>query len=170
MGFYFDAPISHHTSAYDKANRSRSTSYTLPLAKSKTTPALLDQLKRKARKHLGGSDGSSSSRAVVSAEAIRPTPAKQSRFFRLPLSVREKIYGHIAGQGELLHVLLRYRSAPSRWRVAYRRCRAGGNVENCVLKDCREFHDFVKGSYFGYFDHVGGLFLSCRDMWVVYYS
>jgi len=50
--------------------------------------------------------------------------------------------------------------------VAYRRCGAGGNVENCILKNCREFHDMLKGSYYGYFDHVSGLFLSCRDMYV----
>lgn len=160
-GFTFDSPISHSTSAYEKANRRQNNAYALPSDKAKKTQPLLDQLKRKARKSFGGSGVLSS---AVKAEYVPPTPAKESRFFRLPLSVREKIYGYIVGQGELLHVMLRYRSAPSRWRVAYRRCRAGGHVENCVLKDCKEFHDFVKGSYFGYFDHVGGLFRTCRDM------
>src|ERR1700760_539147 len=105
MGLYFDAPISAWSSAHDKASRSRSTAYALPSTKSKKTPALLDQVKRKARKSFGGSGGLSSSRAGATAESIRPTPAKQSRFFRLPLAVREKIYGYIVGQGELLHIL-----------------------------------------------------------------
>lgn len=164
MGFHFDAPISHSTSAYDKANRSRSTAYALPSTKSKKTPALLDHLKRKAHKPFSGFGSASSSRTDAKAEYNSPTPAQQSRFFRLPLSVRQKIYGYIVGQHELLHVLLRYRAAPSRWRVAYRRCGADGVVENCVLKNCKEFHDLMKGSYYGYFDHVSGLFLSCRDM------
>lgn len=163
-GFTFDSPISHSSSAYDKAHRSRSTTYSLPSSKSKRTPTLLDKLKRKARKSFSGPGGPPSPLAVDTAKSTSPTPAKQSRFFRLPLAVREKIYGHVVGQSELLHILLRYRAAPSRWKVAYRRCGAGGNVEYCVLKQCREFHDFVKGSYYGYFDHVGGLFLTCRDM------
>lgn len=164
-GFTFDSPISHSASAYDKAHRSHTTPlsrvYAIPSSKSKKKPALLDKLKSKARKPFGGSGSSSSSRAL---HKTPPTPAKESPLFRLPLAVREKIYGIAIGQHELLHVLLRYRSSPSRWKVAYRRCRAGGHVEDCVLKDCREFHDVVKGSYYGYFNHVGGLFLTCRDM------
>jgi hypothetical protein len=159
--FYLDAPVSQWSSAHTKANRPRSTVEPLPASVS-TRHKLTNQLKNKARKAFSGSR--SSTRSLPVAEPIWPTAAKESRFFRLPLHVRQKIYGYLVGQNELLHVLLRYRSAPSRWRIAYRRCNASGNVENCYLKDCREFHDLVKGSYFGRFDRVGGLFLSCRDM------
>lgn len=166
MGLTFASPISYSSSAYDKAHRTRSTAYTLPLPKHKTT--LLERLKSKSRKSFGGFGGPNSYLAVDTAKSLSPGPAKQSRFFRLPLAVREKIYGYIVGQNELLHMLLRYRAAPSRWKVAYRRCTAGGNVDYCILHRCREFHDFVKASYFGYFDHVGGLFRSCQDMQVNY--
>lgn len=164
MGFHFDAPISHSTSAYDKTNRRRTTDYTLPSSKNKKTPALLDQLRSRARRPFGMSGDPYPSRGIIKPELINPTPAKESRLFQIPLSVRQKIYGYIVGQGELLHILLRYRAAPSRWRVAYRRCGADGLVENCVLKNCKEFHDLMKGSYYGYFDHVSGLFLTCREM------
>lgn len=162
MGFTFDSPISHSYSAYDKAHRTRSTAYNLPLPKPRIT--LLDKLRRKGRMSFGGFGGPPSSLAVGTARSIIPGPAKESRFFRLPLAVREKIYSYLVGQDELLHILLRYRARPSRWKVAYRRCTAGGDVDYCVMHRCREFHDFVKASYFGYFDHVGGLFLTCQDM------
>src|SRR5258706_14105852 len=134
MGFTFDSPISHSSSAYDKAHWSRSRTYDLPSSKSKRTPTVLDKLKRKSRELFGESGASPSSLAVHTAKSINPTPATQSLFFRLPLAVREKIYGYVVGQNELLHILLRYRSSPSRWEVAYRRCGAGGHVEDCVLK------------------------------------
>jgi len=162
MGFTFDAPIPHSSSAYNKAHRTQSTAYTLPLPKPKTT--LLSNLKHKGRKAFGGIVGPPSSLAVDTVKSISSSPAIPSRFFRLPLAIREIIYGHVIGRNELLHILLRYRAAPSRWKVAYRRCGAGGNVDYCVLHGCKEFHDTVKASYFGYFDHVGGLFLTCRDM------
>ncbi|RFU26991.1 hypothetical protein B7463_g9354, partial [Scytalidium lignicola] len=163
MGFTFEAPFSAWSSAYDRAHRSRNTAYVLPVSNSKRTPASVDKLKRKASKALGGAGRPHSSSAVHTSSST--THAGQSQFFRLPLAVREKIYGILIGQNELLHILLRYRSSPSRWEVAYRRCGAGGHTEDCILKGCREFHDRVKGSYFGYFDHVGGLFLSCRDIY-----
>lgn len=164
MGLTFEAPFSLWSSAYDKAHRSRPKSpYALPSPKSRTQVSL-DKLKRRASKALGGSGGSSSATAGQTDEPINPTHARQSQFFRLPLDVRERIYGLAIGRNELLHILLRYRSSPSRWEVAYRRCGAGGKTEDCVLKDCRQYHDLVKGSYYGYFDHVGGLFLTCRDM------
>jgi len=160
-GFYLDAPTSLWSSAYDKAHRTRSTAYALPVSKSKAKPALLAKLKS-----LGKSDKASS---PVVHSVIHSTPALESQFFRLPLAVREKIYGYVVGQNELLHMLLRYRSSPPRWEVAYRRCGAGGRTEDCVLKHCREFHDHRKGSYFGYFNHVGGLFLTCRDLYVFFF-
>jgi hypothetical protein len=160
-GFYLDAPTSLWSSAYDKAHRTRSTAYALPVSKSKAKPALLAKLKS-----LGKSDKASS---PVVHSVIHSTPALESQFFRLPLAVREKIYGYVVGQNELLHMLLRYRSSPPRWEVAYRRCGAGGRKEDCVLKHCREFHDHRKGSYFGYFNHVGGLFLACRDLYVFFF-
>jgi hypothetical protein len=159
MGFTFDSPISHSYSAHDKAHRTRSTAYKLPLPKPRTT--LLEKLRHKGRMSFGGP---LSSLAVGTARSIIPVPAKESRFFRLPLAVREKIYGYLVGQDELLHILLRYRARPSRWKVAYRRCTTGGDVEYCFMYRCRELHDFVKASYFGSFDHVGGLFLTCQDM------
>ncbi|KAH8799709.1 hypothetical protein F5884DRAFT_810959 [Xylogone sp. PMI_703] len=163
MGLTFEAGFSLWSSAYDKAHRTRDTRYVLPVSKSKRTPASLDKLKRRASKAFRGPSGPQSSHAAQATSS--PTPARQSQFFRLPLAVREGIYGYVVGRHELLHILLRYRSSPSRWEVAYRRCGAGGKVEDCVLKGCREYHDVVKGSYYGYFDHVGGLFLTCRDVY-----
>ena len=157
--WYLDAPVSQWSSAHDKAHRPRSTVTPIPSTASKKTAALLDRLKRRTSR-----SSSATSPVSINASYVEPTLAKESLFFRLPLSVRHKIYGYIVGQGELLHILLRYRSAPSRFRVAYRRCAAHGIVENCILKDCREFHDSVKGSYYGRFDHVGGLFRACKDM------
>ena len=169
MGFIFDSPISIFSSAYEVTHRRKSTAYPSLTSKSKKSPASLEKLKCKARKAFSGSGSSPSSLAVDTAKFTNPTPAKQSHLFRLPLAVRQKIYGFIVGQHELLHIMLRYRAAPTRWKVAYRRCAAGGVVEDCVLKNCREFYNVSHGSYFGYFDHVGGLFLACRDMYVIYH-
>jgi len=166
MGLTFDSPVSVSVSstAYDTSHRRESTAYASLTSKSKKSLGSLEKLKRKARKAFGGSGSSPSSLAVNTAKFISPTPAKQSHLFRLPLAVRQKIYGFIVGQDELLHIMLRYRAAPTRWKVAYRRCAAGGNVENCVLKNCREYYNVSNGSYYGYFDNVGGLFQVCRDM------
>jgi hypothetical protein len=164
MGLTFDAPISLTATAYDKANRRQSTIYALPVSRVERTPSLLEKLKVKTRKPFRKSGGSSSSHAVRTAKSISPKPATESQLFRLPLAVRQKIYGYLVGQNELLHILLRYRSAPSRCEVAYRRCGAGGDVQNCAVRSCREFHNVLKGTFYGYFNHVGGVFLTCRDM------
>lgn len=165
MGLTFESPISISTSAYEKAHRRQYTAF--PSFRPKKPPAPLEKLKHKARKAFGGSGNSSSSVPDRTAKSISPTPAKESHLFRLPLGVRQKIYGFVVGQHELLHIMLRYRAAPTRWKVAYRRCAAGGIVEDCVLQNCREFYNVSHGSYYGYFDHVGGLFRTCRDMYVI---
>ncbi|RDW57608.1 hypothetical protein BP6252_13690 [Coleophoma cylindrospora] len=167
MGFYFDAPTSLTASAADKVERSRRrTSSSLLSSKRASASAassnpFLGKLKRIAH----GESSSSPSLKAQDHKSVNPTPTRQSQFFRLPLDLRQKVYGYIVGQNELLHVLLRYRASPARWRVAYRRCHAGGIVDDCALKNCREFHDLVKGSYYGKFDNVGGLFLTSRDIY-----
>jgi hypothetical protein len=67
-GFYLDAPTSLWSSAYDKAHRTRSTAYALPVSKSKAKPALLAKLKS-----LGKSDKASSP-VVHSSSSVSPWP------------------------------------------------------------------------------------------------
>lgn len=66
----------------------------------------------------------------------------------------------------MLHILMKRKASclPYGYGVAYRRCRAGGNIEDCIMKKCREFLDVAEGVYFGSFDRVGGLLLTSRDM------
>ena len=97
-------------------------------------------------------------------QPTRPTPAVDSLFFRLPLGVRQKIYGYVVGQHEVLHVLMKRKASHRPYGVVYRRCRAGGDTTYCIMATCKGFLDVANGVYFGSFDRVGGLLLTSRDM------
>ena len=166
MGFTFDAPISINTNAYDKAHRRRSsTPSALPSSKPKrnSTPgppssSFLTNLTHRLRNRCA--------RPSTAVSHANPTPATDPLFFRLPLTLRQQIYGYLVGQKEVLHILLKRKASSLPYGVAYRRCRAGGNVEDCITEKCREFLDIADGTYFGSFDRIGGLLLACWDMYV----
>jgi hypothetical protein len=170
MGFTFDSPISFGSSAYDKTNRRRSAPSALPSSKAKkksTTDATSDSFFAGISHRIRDRVSRSGPGASTLGSNVRPptqTPAVDSLFFRLPLILRQKIYGYIVGQNEILHILLRRNASHLPYGVAYRRCRADGIVDDCVVEKCREFLDIADGAYFGSFDRVGGLLLTCRDM------
>jgi hypothetical protein len=138
------------TSAYEKARRLKSTVSKLP---SRAVTAFL-------------SAGSSSLSISAATEASKPVPAAESPFFRLPLELRETIYGLVVGRREMLHIMM-MRRLPNRLipPLVHRRCPAGGNLEECILHDCKRFLlEGGKGVYYGSFNNIGGLLFSCRDM------
>jgi hypothetical protein len=166
MGFTFDSPISAGSSAYDKSHRRRSTTSSKSRRKSTTAPtsnSFLANLIHSIRNR-GRPSPPTSSTLASNVQPPAPTPAVDSLFFRLPLRLRQKIYGYIVGQDEVLHILMKRKASHLPYGVAYRRCRAGGNIEDCVIKKCRELLDVGDGVYFGPFDSVGGLLLASRDM------
>jgi hypothetical protein len=181
MGLTFDSPISISSSAYDKAHRRRSTLSALPSTKSTGSPSFLTNLKQSIRKPFRRPSDPIPNSTPKPSKSTPATTAADSPFFRLPLSLREQIYGYVVGRHEVLHILLKKnRKATSHnssgYTIAYRRCRAGGNGnenekgEDCISATCKEFLDVVNGAYFGNFDGVGGLLLSCRDMCVCFPS
>ena len=162
MGLYFDSVFSASSDAHDKAKRTASAHTTnfsphVP-GKARRLRRLVQQRSPPPKTTLITTSGQT--------EIAAPTPAINSLFFRLPLSLRQKIYGYVVGQEEVLHVMMR-RSARSTSRVpclAHRRCHAGGNFGHCALQRCRQFLDTADGGYYGSFDRIGGLLLTCRDV------
>jgi hypothetical protein len=171
MKFTFDSPLSIGSSAYDKAHRRRrSAPSALASTKSKThattgptSNSFLANLVPRIRNRVGTS-GSISAAAGSNVQPSNPTSAVNSLLFRLPLALRQKIYGYVVGKDEVLHILLKRKASHLPYSVAHRRCRAGGNTDDCIIKRCREFLNVADGSYFGSFDRIGGLLLTSRDM------
>jgi hypothetical protein len=60
-------------------------------------------------------------------------------------------------------VLLK-RKASKGYFLGYRKCRADGNRDDCIIASCKQFCDVVNGFFFGSFDSCSALLLSCRDM------
>jgi hypothetical protein len=175
MGLTFDSPISISSSAYDKAHRRRSTLSALPSTKSTGSPSFLTNLKQSIRKPFRRPSDPIPNSTPKPSNSKPATTAADSPFFHLPLALREQIYGYVVGRDEVLHILLKKnRKAASQnssgYTIVYRRCRACGNVnekgKDCISATCKEFLDIVNGAYFGNFDSVGGLLLSCRDVYV----
>jgi hypothetical protein len=176
MGITFDSPISASYTAYDKANKHKPSGIPLPSKpkpkrKSFSSPS---SLLSKIHPSFGRRSNSLSSSPVLSPDAQineetnapGRVPAKDSSFFRLPRTLREKIYGYILGQDETLHVLLKRKASTNSYVLGHRRCRAGGNRDDCGIANCRQFLDVVNGVYFGSFDRAISLLLACRDMYV----
>ena len=162
MGLYFDSVISAGSDAHDKATRrtsKHSTNFSPHLpGKAKRLQGLFRQQSTPPKTTLP--------RAGARTETAAATPAIDSLFFRLPLSLRQKIYGYVIGQGEVLHVVLKRtaRTTSHDPRLAHRRCHAGGDFGHCALQRCRQLLDAADGGYYGSFDRIGGLLLSCRDV------
>ena len=166
MGFTFDSPISSAYSAYDKANKHSQRGTPLPSSKTKrksiSSPT---SLFASIRNSFGRSNSLSSPPAqVLNTNAQKASSASESPLFALPLNVREKIYSYVVGDGEVFHILLKRKASRSTYAIGFRICRAGGNRDDCIISNCKQFCDVVNGVYFGSFDSVGGLLLACRDM------
>jgi len=179
MVFAFDASLSMAKSAYEKARRLNSTVSRLP---SRVATAFLSAgsssnlFLKKAFKHMrqpfhrsNTSNSFISSSLSISAvpEASKPVPAAESPFFRLPLELRETIYGLVVGRREMLHIMMEHHGTFFRATLVHRRCRANGNLEKCILRGCKRFlaeESEGEGVYFGSFNSIGGLLFSCRDM------
>jgi hypothetical protein len=160
-GFTFDAVVSAQSTAYDKAHRRQ------PYNPASVLPSL--RPKRPSistvASHIKNVFHHSSSTTASKLRDPAPTPAPASSFFRLPLELREQIYGYLVGRNEVLHILLSEKKRPNRhFTVSYRRCKIGGNLSDCTSAGCRQFHDDANGIYYGPFDRIGGLLLTCRAM------
>jgi hypothetical protein len=166
------------TSAYEKARRLKSTVSKLP---SRVVTAFLsagsssNSFLEKASEHIrqpfqlfntSSSFNSSSLSISAATEASKPVPAAESPFFRLPLELRETIYGLVVGRREMLHIMMmRHLPHCPIPPLVHRRCPAGGNLEECILHDCKRFLlEGGKDVYYGSFNNIGGLLFSCRDM------
>jgi hypothetical protein len=177
MVFAFDTSLSMATNTYEKAHRIKSTVSRLP---SRTVAAFLsacsssNSFLEKASEHIrqpfhrsdtSNSSNSSSLSRSAATKASNPVPAAESPFFRLPLELRETIYGLVVGRREMLHIMMKRRPNRLLHPLVHRRCQADGNLEECILHDCKRFlADGGQGLYFGSFNSIGGLLFSCRDM------
>jgi len=94
MGFTFDSPISITTNAYEKAHRHRrAPSCPVPAKRSRHSPVFMS-ISSHVLLPLKKSVVPAPSRKAYHLTQRKPaTLAKDSTFFRLPLKVREKIYG-----------------------------------------------------------------------------
>lgn len=67
----------------------------------------------------------------------------------------------------MLHIMMKRHRSKLLHPLVHRRCRAGGDLDDCILHDCKRFLAPEGGGYyFGSFGRVGGLLFSCRDMYV----
>jgi hypothetical protein len=159
MGFTFDSPISASYTAAEKANKQRPRG--IPLPPPKTKRRSISSSLANIRHSFGHSNSVSS--PISPSSLSNSIPASASQFFRLPLCIREKIYGYVFGHDQVFHVLLK-RKVSKGYFIGHRRCRADGNRDDCIITDCKQFCNVLNGFYFGYFDSCSGLLLSCRDM------
>jgi len=137
MGLTFDFSASVSNSAYDNAHRRRSTLSALPPPKSRSSQStFISKLAQRIRPF---SNSSRSTLLASSKPAMPPSAAVDSIFFLFPLFLREKIYGYVIGHHETLHILMKHKMSTPQYKLAYRRCYADGNLEDCVLKRCWNF-------------------------------
>jgi hypothetical protein len=173
MGFTFDSPVSTTASAYDKAHRRKSTVSTLP-PKALTASSFLDNISQRVRNPFRRSSASKPSKLLsiptsTAPKPSKPVPAAESLFFRLPLELRETIYGLLVPRREMLHIMMKRRPNKVRHPLVYRRCPVRGDLDNCILHSCKRFlAEGGQGGYFGSFDTISGLLWSCRDMYVLF--
>jgi hypothetical protein len=160
MGFTFDSPISASYTAADKANKQRPRG--IPPPPSKTKRKSISSSLANFRNSFGRSGAVSS--PISPSSLPNSTTASDSQFFRLPLSIREKIYGYVVGGDQILHVLLK-RKFSKGYFIGHRRCRAEKSRDDCVITNCKQFCNILSGFYFGYFDSCSRLLLACRDMY-----
>jgi len=176
MGFTFDPPSSDATPPY-KPNPQKSRvpklSSKAPTASVTSSNSFLDHLFHRVRNPF---HHSSNSARAKSKSAINPAPSQLSNrapsadplFFRLPLELREAIYRLVVAHNETLHILMKRRPNGLSHPLVHRRCQAGGDLNGCILHDCKRFlaAEGGQGCYFGSFATVSGLLYTCRDMYV----
>jgi hypothetical protein len=176
MSFTFDAPVFATASAYDKAHRLKSRGSRLPpralTASIASSSSFLDNVSHRVRNSFRRSNTSDSSNppsmpSSAASKPSKPVSAAESPFFHLPLELRETIYGLVARR-ETLHIMMKRRPNRLLHPLVHRRCRAGGDLDECVLHDCKRFlAEGGQGCYFGSFDTVSGLLWSCRGMYAL---
>jgi hypothetical protein len=180
MGFTFDAPVSATASTYDKAHRVKSRESRvskLPLraliASIASSSSFLDNVSHRVHNSFRRSSTSdpSNTSSMPSSAASKPSKlvsAAESPFFHLPLELRETIYGLVVARRETFHIMMKRRPNRLLQPLVHRRCRTGGDLDECVLHDCKRFlAEGGQGCYFGSFDTVGGLLWSCREMYAL---
>ncbi|KAN0117772.1 hypothetical protein V8E51_003749 [Hyaloscypha variabilis] len=175
MGFTFDPPSSDATPPY-KPNPQKSRvpklSSKAPTASVTSSNSFLDHLFHRVRNPF---HHSSNSARAKSKSAINPAPSQLSNrapsadplFFRLPLELREAIYRLVVAHHETLHILMKRRPNGLSHPLVHRRCQAGGDLNGCILHDCKRFlaAEGGQGCYFGSFATVSGLLYTCRDIY-----
>ena len=177
VSFSFDVPVSATASAYDKAHRLKSRVSRLSpralTASIASSSSFLDSVSHRARNSFRRSSTSDPSNlsSVPSSPASKPSKlvsAAESPFFHLPLELRETIYGLVVARRETLHIRMKRRPNRLLHPPMHRRSRAGGDLDECVLHDCKRFlAEGGQGCYFGSFDTVSGLLRSCREMYAL---
>jgi hypothetical protein len=174
MGLTFDSPVSATTSAFEKAHRLKSKmSIRTPRARTASVAATSSQsFLDRATQHIRNLFRRSSAcvQSTISDPAVtkpsKAVPAADSPFFRLPIELRETIYGLVVGQRNVIHIMMKRRPQRLLYPLVHRRCKTGGTLDDCILIDCKRFPaEGGEGLYFGSFDNIGGLLFSCRDMY-----
>jgi hypothetical protein len=177
MSFTFDAPVSATASTYGKAHRVKSRVSRFPpralTASIASSSSFLDNVSHRVRnssRRSSTSDPSNTSSMPSSAASkpSKPVSAAESPFFHLPLELRETIYGLVVARRETLHIMMKRRPNRLLHPLVHRRCRAGGDLDECVLHDCKRLlAEGGQGCYFGSFDTVSGLLWSCQEMYAL---
>ena len=177
MGLSFDAPVSATTNAYEKTYSGKSRASRIPLkartASRASASSFFDNLSNRVRNsfHRSSSSTPPNLTSIPSSPATHPSnsvPAAESLFFRLPLELREAIYGLVVAHRETIHIMMKRRPNGRSHPLVHRICQAGGDLNDCVLHDCKIFlaAEEGQGCYFGSFASVGGILYTSRDMYV----
>jgi hypothetical protein len=76
---------------------------------------------------------------LLQSPPSKPVSAAESPFFHLPLELRETIYGLVVARRETLHIMMKRRPNKLLHPLVHRRCRAGGDLDECVLHTASGF-------------------------------
>jgi len=176
MELSFDSPIPATMSVLGKARRFKSRVSIFLLralpASVGTASSFLDRATQHVRKNPFSRSSTSTTPKnppITCSATARPSnlvPATESSFFRLPFELQEKIYGLVIEQRDMFHIMMKRRTNHLLHPLVYRRCKVGGNLDNCFSREC-EFFSPMDGAclHVGPFDNIGGLLFTCRDMY-----
>jgi len=166
MGFTFDAPTYAPSHTIGKRQPAKP-----KIAGLAYSSSFLDKFSHRVRNpfHRSNSSASKILTPIPSTpipQLSKSVPAAESFFFRLPLELREAIYGLIVARRNTIHILIKRRPKGISRPLVHRICQAEGNLNECVLYDCKRFLAIEEGQacYFGSFATVSGLLYTCRDM------
>jgi hypothetical protein len=170
-------PSQDAASTFDKAHRRKSRVSRLPpralTASIASSSSFLDNVSHRARNSFRRSSTSdppnlSSMPSFPASKPSKPVSAAESPFSHLPLELQETIYGLVVARRETLHIMMKRRPNRLLHPLVHRRCRAGGDLDECDLHDCKRFlAEGGQGCYFGSFDTVSGLLWSCQGIYAL---